>query len=143
MYHSTPSPRTSRLPCEELSGPRSGPSELGHPQVHEIPLQIGKCEQSGRSEDRCARKGPTLKSGAVAGTGRTLALSVSQSKRSEDGDPPRPWLRPNGAYYFGYNCATNSLSLLDSSLAPPYDTSSVRYSFPTRAIMMDVGSKGR
>src|SRR6516162_931377 len=26
MYHSTSSPRTSRLPCEELSGPRSGPS---------------------------------------------------------------------------------------------------------------------
>ena len=26
------------------------------PQVHEIPWQIGKCEQSGRSENRCARK---------------------------------------------------------------------------------------
>jgi len=24
---------------------------LGHPQVHEIPWQIGKCEKSGRSED--------------------------------------------------------------------------------------------
>src|SRR6202043_3240346 len=29
MYHSTSSPRTSRSPCEELSGPRRGPSEIG------------------------------------------------------------------------------------------------------------------
>src|SRR5206468_1974827 len=29
MYHSTSSPRTSRSPCEELSGPTRGPSEIG------------------------------------------------------------------------------------------------------------------
>src|SRR5215831_6545506 len=29
MYHSTSNPCTSRLPCEELSGPRSGPSKVG------------------------------------------------------------------------------------------------------------------
>src|SRR5579862_1360891 len=31
MYHSTSSPRPSRSPCEELSGPRRGPSEIGAP----------------------------------------------------------------------------------------------------------------
>src|SRR5437762_12205394 len=31
MYHSTSSPLTSRLPCEELLGSRSGPSEVGSP----------------------------------------------------------------------------------------------------------------
>src|SRR6266576_1523782 len=51
MYHSTSSPRASRSRCEELSGPRRGTSEMGHPQVHEIPWQIGKCEKSGHSED--------------------------------------------------------------------------------------------
>src|SRR5258708_34760959 len=29
MYHSTPSPGASRSPCEELSGPRRGTSEIG------------------------------------------------------------------------------------------------------------------
>ena len=29
MYHSTSSPRASRSPCEELSGPRRGTSEIG------------------------------------------------------------------------------------------------------------------
>src|SRR5207245_10978287 len=29
MYHSTSSPRTSRSPCEELSGPTRGPSGIG------------------------------------------------------------------------------------------------------------------
>src|SRR5260370_42530616 len=31
MYHSTSSRRTSRSPCEESSGPRRGPSEIGSP----------------------------------------------------------------------------------------------------------------
>src|SRR5437660_11634822 len=31
MYHSTSSPRTSRSPCEELSGPTRGPFEIGSP----------------------------------------------------------------------------------------------------------------
>jgi hypothetical protein len=30
-------------------------------------------------------------------------------------------IRPKRAYNFGYNCVTNSLSLVESSLAPPYD----------------------
>src|SRR5258708_13372990 len=29
MYHSTASPRASRSPCEEISGPRRGTSEIG------------------------------------------------------------------------------------------------------------------
>src|SRR6266478_3743345 len=31
MYHSTSNPRASRSPCEELSGPRRGPFEIGSP----------------------------------------------------------------------------------------------------------------
>src|ERR1700741_1687138 len=38
MYHSTSSPRTSRSPCEELSGPRSGPSEVGSPTSTRNPM---------------------------------------------------------------------------------------------------------
>src|SRR5258707_1069426 len=38
MYHSTSSPRTSRLPCEELSEPRSGPSEVGSPTSTRNPM---------------------------------------------------------------------------------------------------------
>src|ERR1700746_3971093 len=56
VYHSTSSRRTSPSPCEELSGSRRGPSEVGSPTSTRIPWQIGKYEQSGRSEDRCARK---------------------------------------------------------------------------------------
>src|ERR1700726_3566689 len=38
MYHSTSSPRTSRSPCEELSGPRRGPSEIGSPTSTQNPM---------------------------------------------------------------------------------------------------------
>src|SRR5260370_12395713 len=38
MYHSTPSPLTSRLPCEELLGSRSGPSEVGSPTSTRNPM---------------------------------------------------------------------------------------------------------
>src|ERR1700691_4213011 len=38
MYHSTSSPRTSRSPCEELSGPRRGPPEIGSPTSTRNPM---------------------------------------------------------------------------------------------------------
>src|SRR5207302_522704 len=38
MYYSTSSPRTSRSPCEELSGPRRGPSEIGSPTSTRNPM---------------------------------------------------------------------------------------------------------
>jgi len=38
MYDSTSSPRTSRSPCEELSGPRRGPSEIGSPHKYTNPM---------------------------------------------------------------------------------------------------------
>src|ERR1700739_3502629 len=38
MYHSTSSPRSSRSPCEELSGPRRGPSEIGSPTSTRNPM---------------------------------------------------------------------------------------------------------
>src|SRR5260370_16126073 len=38
MYDSTSSPRTSRSPCEELSGPRRGPSEIGSPTSTRNPM---------------------------------------------------------------------------------------------------------
>jgi hypothetical protein len=38
MYHSTSSPRTSRSPCEELSGPRRGSSEIGSPKDTRNPM---------------------------------------------------------------------------------------------------------
>src|SRR5260370_22418709 len=38
MYHSTSSPRTSRSPCEELSGPRRGPSEIELPTSTRNPM---------------------------------------------------------------------------------------------------------
>ena len=38
MYHSTSSPRTSRSPCEELSGPRRGPSEIESPTSTRNPM---------------------------------------------------------------------------------------------------------
>src|SRR2546429_3727957 len=38
MYHSTSSPRTSRSSCEELSGPRRGPSKIGSPTSTRNPM---------------------------------------------------------------------------------------------------------
>src|SRR5437879_8439439 len=38
MYDSTSSLRTSRSPCEELSGPRRGPSEIGSPTSTRNPM---------------------------------------------------------------------------------------------------------
>src|ERR1700680_3078868 len=38
MYHSTSGPRTSCSPCEELSGPRRGPSEIGSPTSTRNPM---------------------------------------------------------------------------------------------------------
>src|SRR5208282_1058910 len=38
MYDSRSSPRTSRSPCEELSGPRRGPSEIGSPTTTRNPM---------------------------------------------------------------------------------------------------------
>jgi transcription elongation factor GreB len=39
MYHSTASPHTSRSPCEELSGPRRGPSQIGSPTTTRNPME--------------------------------------------------------------------------------------------------------
>src|SRR6266513_313735 len=38
MYHSTSSRRTSPSPCEELSGSRRGPSEIGSPTSAQNPM---------------------------------------------------------------------------------------------------------
>src|SRR5260370_20129175 len=38
MYHSISSPRASRSPCEELLGPRRGPSEIGSPTSTRNPM---------------------------------------------------------------------------------------------------------
>src|SRR5882762_7855096 len=38
MYDSTSSPRTSRSPCEELSGPTRGPFEIGSPTSTRNPM---------------------------------------------------------------------------------------------------------
>ncbi len=39
MYHSTASPHASRSPCEELSGPRRGSSEIGPPTSTRYPME--------------------------------------------------------------------------------------------------------
>jgi len=64
MYHSTSSRRTSTFTVRGIIGIKARTfRDLGSPHKYtKIRWQIGKCEQSGRSEDRCARKrGPTLK----------------------------------------------------------------------------------
>src|SRR6266850_8593265 len=38
MYHSTASPHTSGSPCEELSGPGRGPSQIGSPTTTRNPM---------------------------------------------------------------------------------------------------------
>src|ERR1700683_4238402 len=38
MYHASSSPRASRSPCEELSGSRRGPSEIGSPKSTRNPM---------------------------------------------------------------------------------------------------------
>jgi transcription elongation factor GreB len=62
MYHSTSSPHTPCSPCEELSGPRRGTSEMGHPQVHENPMADWQMrEKRPLRGPRPEPAGPTLK----------------------------------------------------------------------------------
>src|SRR5258707_15418788 len=62
MYHSKSNPRTSRSTCEELSGPRRGPSEIGSPTSTRNPVANWQMRTKrplrgpGREE-----AGPTLK----------------------------------------------------------------------------------
>src|ERR1700692_1146801 len=62
MYHSTSSPRTSRSPCEELSGPRRGPSEIGSPISTRNPMADCQIRENGPlREPRPEPAGPTVK----------------------------------------------------------------------------------
>src|SRR5207253_7910741 len=47
MYHSTSSPRTSRSPCEELSGPTRGPSEIG--SLHKYTKSHGRLANANKA----------------------------------------------------------------------------------------------
>src|SRR5260370_42330737 len=62
MYHSTSSPRTSRSPCEELSGAGRGPSEIGSPTSTRNPMADWqmRTERPLRGPVR-EEAGPTLK----------------------------------------------------------------------------------
>src|SRR6266403_12371 len=61
MYHST-SPLTSRLPCEELLGPRSGPSEVGSPTSTRNPVTDWQMrEKQPLRGPRPEPAGPTVK----------------------------------------------------------------------------------
>ena len=62
MYHSTSSPRTSRSPCEELSEPRRGPSEIGSPTSTRNPMADWQMrEKRPLRGPRPEPAGPTLK----------------------------------------------------------------------------------
>src|ERR1700694_857392 len=62
MYHSTSSPRTSRSPCEELSGPRRGPSEIESPTSTRNPMADWQMrEKRTLRGPRPEPAGPTLK----------------------------------------------------------------------------------
>src|ERR1700737_4106231 len=62
MYDSTSSPRTSRSPCEELSGAGRGPSEIGAPTSTRNPMADWQMRPRGplRGPER-GEAGPTLK----------------------------------------------------------------------------------
>src|SRR6201998_1853617 len=62
MYHSTSSPRSSRSPCEELSGPRRGPSEIGSPTSTRNPMADWKMRTKRPLREPVREEaGPTLK----------------------------------------------------------------------------------
>ena len=62
MYHSTSSQRTSRSPCEELSGPRRGPSEIGSHTSTRNPMADWQMrEKRPLRGPRPEPAGPTLK----------------------------------------------------------------------------------
>src|SRR5258708_5719560 len=62
LYHSTSSPRTSRSPCEELSGPRRGPSEIGSSASTRNPMADWQMrEKRPLRGPRPEPAGPTLK----------------------------------------------------------------------------------
>src|SRR5258705_11042512 len=62
MYHSTPSPRASRSPCEELSGPRGGTSEIGSSASTRNPMADWQMrEKRPLRGPRPEPAGPTLK----------------------------------------------------------------------------------
>src|ERR1700681_2910151 len=62
MYHSTSSPRTPRSPCEELSGPRRGPSEIGSPTSTRNPMADWQMRRKRPLREPVREEaGPTLK----------------------------------------------------------------------------------
>src|SRR5260221_4029423 len=62
MYHSTASPRASRSPCEELSGPRHEPSEIGSHTSTRTPMADWQMrEKRPLGGPRPEPAGPTLK----------------------------------------------------------------------------------
>src|SRR5258706_12534264 len=62
MYHSTASPRTSRSPCEEISGPRRGTSEIGSSASTRNPVADWQMrEKRPLRGPRPEPAGPTLK----------------------------------------------------------------------------------
>src|SRR5216117_876560 len=62
MYHSTSSRRTSPSPCEELSGPRRGTSEIGSPASTRNPMADWQIrEKRPLRGPRPEPAGPTLK----------------------------------------------------------------------------------
>src|ERR1700681_1012957 len=62
MYHSTASPRASRSPCEELSGPRRGTSEIGSSASTRNPMADWQMrEKRPLRGPRPEPAGPTLK----------------------------------------------------------------------------------
>src|SRR5260370_13057519 len=62
MYHSTSSPRASRSPCEELSGPRRGTSEIGSSASKRNPMADWQMrEKRPLRGPRPQPAGPTLK----------------------------------------------------------------------------------
>src|SRR5258706_15229393 len=62
MYDSTASPRTSRSPCEEISGPRRGTSEIGTSESTRSPMADWQMrEKRPLRGPRPEPAGPTLK----------------------------------------------------------------------------------
>src|ERR1700732_5503102 len=62
MYDSTSRPRTSRSPCEELSGPRHGPSEIGSPTSTRNPMADWQMRTKRPLRERVREEaGPKLK----------------------------------------------------------------------------------
>jgi transcription elongation factor GreB len=62
MYHSTSSPRASRSPCEELSGPRRGPFEIGSPtSTRKSHGRLANARKAAAPRTRPEPPGPALK----------------------------------------------------------------------------------